>query len=241
MPSANVPSQSGGPSGKLSVPSSAVNYVPADNTIHSSGIVYQGSSTTNFGGGQANANNWLVGGVSYPEPIQFSPPNTVLSSYSHISQLVSDAGITPTNLTPYCSGGLNNCDLQAGSPPGVYSVNIPANGTLTLKATKNPFTNGAYVILVSGDATTKVNIDSNISVTSGNTLLLTSQTDIHVDPSVGVSSPLDYTSNIEGFYSSDKNFIIDHDLSKTFTHEDEKQYPGRHCCQRCFKRWQFPN
>lgn len=202
-----------------------VNYSPVDNTIGSSGLVFQGSSTTNFGGGypsNGQNNHWLVGGVTYPEPIQFSPPNTVLSSYAHINQLVTDAGIVPTPLTPYCSGGLNNCDLQAGMPAGVYSVSIPANGTLTLKATKNPFTNGDYVILVSGDATTKVNIDSPISVPSGNTLLLTSQTDIHVDPTVGVSGPTNYTPTIEGFYSSDKNFIVDKDPSVQCPAEDKK-------------------
>ena len=184
--------------------------------IASPGIIYSGNNNVSFGGGHASVNNWWVGGIAYPEPIELTPQNKVPTSYDYISALVSKSGETTKNLSDasICPD-FSNCNLSnSGSlAKGVYTADIGDNGTLNITGANNAFTNGNYIILVKGGASAKLLISTNIVVPANNTLLISSQADIHVSGSVGVTSATDNTTdanaNLEGFYSTDRNFYVD--------------------------------
>ena len=168
------------------------------------GIVYSGAGAYDFGSGQASQDpyNWVVGGVSYPDVYQPKTAGVIATSYSYITSIAKQSGITPTDLTSYCgSGGLNSCTLPSNLPNGVYL----ANGGLTLTGPSYTFpANKNYVILVNGD----LNINTEIHVPVGSTATFSSSNDIIVGATVGVSTPTSTTPNIEGYFSADKHFTI---------------------------------
>jgi len=183
--------------------------IPSPAAIASPGIIYSeaASADFDFGEGSASPSNWFVAGSS----VNFQ----VRTSYASVNTLVGQSNSTLIPLANVCGGGgLNNCSLPSGLASGVYTVDLGSNGTLNLNAANNTFTNGDYVIMVAGSGTAKLTIKTNILVPAGNTLLLTSQTDIHVDKAVGVTSATsnntaDTNANLEGYYSTDKSFIVD--------------------------------
>jgi hypothetical protein len=168
------------------------------------GIVYSGATTPNFGQGTASINNWSVGTSSYPEVYTPPIPNTIKTSYNYITALAQSSGAVPT---PICgSGGDCTLPFTAGSH-GVYII----NGNVRLMGTGSPnpsYTfppNGQYVILVNGDLV----INTQIHVPNGGSVLITASGSITVDKTVGESSPTSSTWDLEGYYSADKNFIVD--------------------------------
>jgi hypothetical protein len=178
----------------------------------SPGIIYTGNSATDFGAGHASTNNWWVGGLGqYAEPIQISPTGAITTSYASISNLIAASGKAPTPLTSVAGcGNLSNCNLPSDLPAGAYTADVGVDGTFKLTAQAGTFDKGDYVILVNGSGNSaKTLIDSDISVPAGNTLLVSSNIDIHVDKSVGWDDSTNTTSNIEGYYSTDGSFIVD--------------------------------
>ncbi|MEX2013726.1 MAG: hypothetical protein WD896_00005, partial [Parcubacteria group bacterium] len=169
----------------------------------SPGIIYSGDSTSNFGEGQASQTNWVVGGLTHPETYTPTRPNLIRTSYNYLLSVAKQANITPIDIADYCGvGGINNCTLSATLPNGLYI----ANGNLTLVGGTYTFpVNKNFVILVNGDLT----IRHRILVPGGSTATFSSSGNITVDRSVGQASASSTASDIEGFYSTDKNFISD--------------------------------
>lgn len=162
------------------------------------GIAFTGSSNANFGQGQAAAspNNWIVGGNANPEVLNQINQQTVHTSYTTMLAKARQSGITPIDLATVCT--LTNCTLPNNLAHGVYQ----ANGSVNLQAFTVP-ANQNYIFLINGDLT----LLGNISIPVGSTALFSSSGDIHVDSSVGAASTAT-TSNLDGFYSADKSFII---------------------------------
>jgi hypothetical protein len=71
------------------------------------------------------------------------------------------------------------------------------------------FADGNYVILVNGDLSIKGNI--NVDATTNSTVLFSVRGDINIDPSV---------TNIQGFYSADKDFNTGTSASCPLTPDD---------------------
>jgi len=179
------------------------------------GIVFSGANNPNFGQGSASINNWSVGTSTYPEV--YTPPiaNTIKTSYEYIADLAQTSGITPTDI---CAGAAS-CTLSfAATDHGVYR--IPQSVTLTGAGSPAQYNfppgsggGGQYVILVNGD----LNIDTQIHVPVGDSVIFTASGKITVDPSVGETNPAIACNStgtgagcdLEGYYSADKNFTIE--------------------------------
>lgn len=170
----------------------------------SPGVVYSGAGTSDFGpnGGQASAPplNWNVdsqsGGASFTPVI----PRTIRTSYQYVLANVRQAKVAERDIAPYCTGGLGNCSLSANLPSGAYVV----NGNLSFTAENNPFTQGNYIILVSGNIT----IRSNVSLSSNSTAIFSAGGNITADSSVGTLTHTSTTPHLQGIYSAGNDFII---------------------------------
>jgi len=182
------------------VPTTAIGgpYANLNGSGGTPGLIFTGNSSPNFGQGQPSTTGWVVGGPTYGET--YAPTKVggiVKTSYNFILAKAAAGNITPTDLAPYCSGGIANCTLSTSIPHGVYR----ANGSLSL----NTFTFPAgqnYVILVAGDIT----INGRISVPTTSTALFTATGNITVVRTVGETAS-STSSTIEGIYSADKSFI----------------------------------
>ncbi|HYM65435.1 MAG TPA: hypothetical protein VES68_03050 [Candidatus Sulfotelmatobacter sp.] len=168
------------------------------------GVVFSGASSYDFGSGQASQDpyNWVVGGNTYPDTYTPLTPGTIKTSYNYVSSIAKASGITPVDIASYCgANGINSCSLSANIPNGIYI----ANGDLTLTGASYTFpANKNYIILVSGT----LNINTEIHVPVGSTVMFTSLGDINVGSNVGESNITLTTSNIEGYYSTDTNFNV---------------------------------
>jgi hypothetical protein len=181
------------------------------------GLINTGFKDATFGQGQlASAQAWLVGGSagnSYTYNMPLSKQTK--TAYANLSYLVGQSDIAHKSLSDYCGGGgLANCQLPADTttiPPGastgftsgVYTVD---NNNLTLTSSGISYTfpsGGSYVILVNGD----LNINTNIHVPNGSFVLFSASGDINVAATVGDTYNI-ATSNLEGYYSTDKSFNI---------------------------------
>lgn len=167
------------------------------------GIINCAGSTCNFGAGQASQNpyNWQIGP---PNTSTYTPKSAeLITSYNSMLARAQQSGITPTPLgSSQCgAGGISNCVLAAGLANGVYI----ANGNLTL--TGASYTLGAnrdVVILVNGD----LNINTEFHVPVGSTALFSVSGNINVASTVGELVATSLRSNVEGYYSTDRNFNV---------------------------------
>jgi hypothetical protein len=191
----NAPVACGGPHMSIS----------QDPPIQMPGLILTGNGLAGFGAGDASLNNWIIGqGDSYPNTITL--PGT--TSYSTVKTSVNNL---PVRALPCASGDYTSgCVLDNNLPSGVYSV----NGDLTLTGTANTYTfptGGIFTFLIGGNLTIKTAIHVPVGSTqdgSGSFVLFTTSGDINVDPSIGTATKTDTTPNIEGYYSTDQNFIV---------------------------------
>lgn len=163
------------------------------------GLIFSGSSSPDFGQGQASSTGWVAGGLSYPE--NYSPIRVggqVKTSYNFLAARAAQGNITIGDISTYCTGGLSNCTLSASIPHGIYR----ANGNLSLNAFNFP-TNQDYVILVNGDLT----INGRITVPVGSTAIFSATGNITVDRNVGEAASSS-SPTIQGIYSADRSFIV---------------------------------
>lgn len=184
---AHVPLECGGPIGHMSI---------AAATITSPGIVFSGLDLLNFGVGDASVNKWVAVDIIKPK---------IKTSYQYLYDLVTDpAQTTPIDLSTDICPDLTNCTLPDNLPKGVYiaktalTIGSGSPSTYTFPAKSN------FVILVNGDLT----LASNIIVPHSSTVIFSASGDIHVDKTIGTTYK-DNTPNIEGYYSTDKNFYVD--------------------------------
>ena len=178
---------------------------PSSGFSNDPGIIFSGSTDPEFGLGDPSSNGWIVGNTTYPET--FTPIRTkvIRTSYDYYQTTAKQNGISTTNLTALAScSDLLNCTLT-GITNGVYTAD--SNVTLygyTFTGNKN------YVILVKGDLIIK----GNILVDIGSTATFSVTGDIQIGPLVGDVSTASCNvinhngCHVEGFYSTDKNFII---------------------------------
>lgn len=183
------------------VPTTAIGgaYANLNGSGGTPGLIFTGNATPNFGQGQASTTNWIVGGPTYGElyaPIRIG--GIVKTSYNYVSAKASAGNITPTDLAPYCSGGIANCTLTFGANShGVYR----ANGDVTLNAFTFPAGQN-FVILVNGNLT----IRGKILVPNGSTALFSASGNINIDKTLG-ETPSSVVPTIEGIYSADRSFV----------------------------------
>lgn len=167
------------------------------------GIIFSGKLDPFFGQGQASESkyNWAVGGAVAPYLDTYTPTHhLVTTSYNYNLGIAQDNNLPTTDLAPKCAKGLTNCTLPASLAHDLYK----ADGNLFLNSYTFP-TNQNYVILVNGD----LHIKGNIKVPNGSTATFSVSGSIYVDKNVGEIVASSTLSNIEGFYSADKNFIVE--------------------------------
>ncbi len=173
-------------------------------TCTTPGIIFTGDSNPKYlgqpGYGSASSTNWVVGGGIYPELFIPSKGNVIRTSYNYMNAQIKQAGLTPVDIATYCTGGINSCNLSTSIPHGLYI----ANGNLNLTGLSYTFpANSNYVILVNGTLT----ISEQIHVPKTSTAAFIVSGDIIVAPTVGETLSTSVLPDIEGFYSTDGNFI----------------------------------
>ena len=147
------------------------------------GIIFTGGSSANFGGGSASSKNWVVGGTSYPELFTPTKGNVIKTSYKYIDAQIKQAGLTRTDIAPYCTltnggggAGLDNCILPAASldfPRGLYvsDGSIVQNGSVVLDPP--PLAPPAFVAKSNAKTTNpETSLQWDHTVVSGNNRLL---------------------------------------------------------------------
>ncbi len=167
------------------------------------GVILSGDSLYDFGEGQASPNpyNWIVGGTVYPEVFTPSNPTTIRTSYDYLLGTAQRSGLPITDLATVCN--LNDCNLTsviADFPSGVYK----ANSDVHFKQ-YNVRGNRSYVFLINGT----FYIEGNVTINSGSSLTVSASQDIRVISGVGETDTTSTTANVEGFYSADRNFIVE--------------------------------
>ncbi|MBI2031846.1 MAG: hypothetical protein HYT08_04510 [Candidatus Levybacteria bacterium] len=183
----NIP-PSTGPGGTDSCPTSSDASVPP--ASGSPGVIFSGDSIPDFGQGQASAPNWQIGDPTFGEIYIPPNPGELSTSYNSMMTKINQAGLTPTTITSIT-------DITAN---GLYLV----NGDLLVNSDYNFGANQNYVILVNGNMWIGGNIDvptgsTAVFIVKGNTGSFPSNRGITVAPA---------TTRIEGYFSTDWNFII---------------------------------
>lgn len=164
------------------------------------GIIFSGADDPVFGEGDASVNQWVVGGLTYPEVFN-TAANPSSTSYQFVVDKAVQAKIKITDMSTICSN-LANCTLPPALPNGVYQ----AKGNLSLNTFTFP-SNKNYVFLIDGDLT----ILGNLVVPNGSTAFFTASGNIIIDRNVGTATnlfPLP-AGQLQGIYSADSNFTID--------------------------------
>ncbi|MFH1535719.1 MAG: hypothetical protein ABIC96_01425 [Patescibacteria group bacterium] len=173
------------------------------------GIIFTGNRNFNFckvgqGSGCQNKSStkkWVAGGPAYPEV--FSPVRTGLmrTSFDYYVGVARQSGLTPIDLSTAICPNLSDCSLPGNLSNGLYIANSGlsiTNNNYTFQNNKN------FVILVNGTLTLK----GNIHVPKGSTVTFSASDNIVVDKDVGGSAATS-NANLEGFFSTDKNFILE--------------------------------
>jgi len=157
------------------------------------GIIFSGG-TAYFGQGQASTpQNWSVSDYT-------NDTTLIRTSYGYMTTTLRQSSITPIDLTSVCT--LSNCTLPADLANGVYL----AETNVVLNAYTFP-ANKSFVILVNGN----LDINGEIHIPVGSATTFSVSGNITVDRSVGVGigNFCSQTANIEGFFSTDRSFIIE--------------------------------
>lgn len=188
----------------------AASYMSTVGSGSTPGIIFAGDGSS-ISSNQASVNKWLVGGSASGYPETYSPTNTgaVRTSYNYV--LNAAKGTTILNLATQVGGCSQSgtditCDTSnaAWNPANLAHGTYQANGNLILNGPGITFSgNKNFVFLVNGD----LQINEEIHVTIGSTAFFTTSGSIKVASSVGQTTPTVATSNLEGYYSADKDFI----------------------------------
>lgn len=171
-------------------------------TCSTPGIIFSGTATANFGQGQASAApyNWTVGNNSIAEKFKPAISTVIKTAYTSMIAKSRQSGLTPIDISTKCP--LNNCTIS-NIAHGLYQTN-PASPTdlhinnSALSGKQN------YVFLVSGD----LYLDGSVTIAQGSTATFSVAGNIYINQTVGNASATDTSANIEGFYSTDKSFIV---------------------------------
>ncbi|HSX40861.1 MAG TPA: hypothetical protein VLF68_04590, partial [Candidatus Saccharimonadales bacterium] len=183
------------------------------------GIVFSGDST--FDPSKASSKQWVVSGQN----ASFTPehPGVIRTSYDYEFSVAKQGGLKPVDIYGMSScPGSSNCSLPQDASGnvnldhGIYATDPAGTDTqmqkdLHIKAGATTFPAGKnYVILVSGN----LYIEGKVFVPIGSTVTFSVKGNIIVAPNIGESptTACNVTTHagcdIEGFYSSDKSFIV---------------------------------
>ena len=178
-------------------------YASLKNSKGVPGIIFSGDWFPTFGEGEASEApyNWSVGGPTKPKIDVYTAHHyLVTTSYDWQLSNSKDYGLKTTDLTTYCTGDLINCTLPSDFPHDLYLADDNLNlNSYTFTDNQN------YVILVNGD----LRIKGNIKIDIGSTATFSVKGNIYVNEDVGESDPSSTITNIDGFYSTDKDFIVE--------------------------------
>lgn len=205
---------------KSPVPTDAATCVGAGNDFaaipsssNTPGVIFSGNNDFSFcvggvGSCQAKASSpaWVVkGDVTTPETFTPRYSGAAASSFQALyDKIVTKGGITPTPLGNVCT--LSDCNLN-GIPKGVYTTTSDVNiNAFNIPANRN-------IIILVGDINNlntykTVAIRGEIKVLNNSTFTLSVRGDISVAANVGESTVTSSTTNLEGFYSADRDFIV---------------------------------
>jgi hypothetical protein len=166
------------------------------------GLVFSGDGSASFGQGVASVNDWMVGGISYPEV--FSDNSPLKTSAQSLQASANKAGTTITPLSSYtsCQNPFAGCGLQ-GIPKGFYYT--PGDILLNNSATLN---NGNYVIVAGGSI--RIANGINLTVPQGSTAIFAAGDDIIIDSNIRAvtnTCPVP-AGQLQGLFSADRNIII---------------------------------
>lgn len=170
------------------------------------GILLIGENANpDFGFGQLSTTGWLVGGTTYPE-VFHSTTSELKTSYAFMLNNAKEQGVAITDLKTAPNGcpDPGNCN-PSSLASGVYTI----DGPLTITGANIGGQND-YLFLINGDLTIK----GTINVTKQATATFSVAGNIIVDASVGRTGIPPFTcdpgqdNQIEGLFSTDKNFII---------------------------------
>lgn len=160
----------------------------------SPGIVFGGGFSPDLGGGAPSIPGWVVWNDS-ANPPTYNPSKGVLaSSYNYFNANLIKKGV---KITPISSGNIDTLDT------GVYK----ADDSLTIPYGIPSPTLGSskfVTILVNGNLI----IEDNITVPVGSVLTFIVRGDIIISPAVGESNATSTASNLDGYYSTDRSFIV---------------------------------
>lgn len=134
--------------------------------------------------------DWKVGGSGINREVFTDTHNLIPTSYKFLLETAQGSGITPTTITT----------LDSSLTHGIYKT----DQDLTIN-TPVTFGLGNFIILVNGN----LNINKEIIVPVGSTVIFSASQDIKVDKSIGESDPSSTEFNIEGLYSADRHFIAE--------------------------------
>jgi hypothetical protein len=173
--------------------------IATDATCTNPGVVFVGDGPSSFGKGNVSSTGWIAGGTAYPEVHMPQTSSGIFLSYAYMAARAKQASITPIDIATICS--LSNCTLPANLPSGVYK----ANGDISLNAYTFS-SNKNYVFLINGN----LYINGDILLTKGNgsSAAFSASGNIFVNSNVGNTTASSTVSNLDGFYSSDKSFIV---------------------------------
>jgi hypothetical protein len=166
------------------------------------GVGFSGATSAYLGSGQISTTGWLVGNNNYNETYTAQNSSGSETSYAYLQSVVRRSRITPINLTTVCPD-LNSCTLTNTMLNGVYQ----ADSDVTLTGSSSLPANGDYIILVNGE----LKINGTIDVPSTSTLTFSTTENITVGSGIGriASCPAPANADIEGFFSTDKSFVIE--------------------------------
>ncbi len=168
-------------------------------------ILFSGSTDPQYGQGLGpSTGNTVVGDSTFPESFTSRIPNAFDSSYNFVMTTLNNLSTTPTPLPSVCAD-LKNCDLST-LPPGVYTTK-PSDGavTFTLSDPSSQLAQGKYTFVLGGDVT----FTAKVLLQASSSAAFISGGDIHVTGNVGESDWTSTATDLQGFYSTDKNFYID--------------------------------
>lgn len=169
---------------------------------------------------RSSEERWVVGGqpsTGYPETFTPAIHGTTRTSYSYLSGVVKQAGITPTPLPDDCydSSGCALSDLD----PGIYknkagTTDVYIKSSTFQKKGSSSSQESYYVFLIDGENDIKGNLHilGNINVTpppNAATLTVSVSGNISIDKDVGGGAGANTPIHVEGFYSVDGSFIVE--------------------------------
>lgn len=177
------------------------------------GIIFSGDSAPDTGLGGISSTNWRVYGAAGTSNVDiYTPSKGVLpTSYDYVEAKLVQAGVEIKPNKDLCGqGNTSSCSLNPSVPNGVYKV----TGDMNLRFFPSGSFKGKILILVSGslDIGLSDNPSANkkITVPKGASLTFIVKGDIIVDANIGEDENKYYETGtrIEGFFSTDKSFIV---------------------------------